>query len=158
MMTKTAIVTALAIATLVPALAAAQQLPPPSRTVYKCNMAGKIVYSDDPCKGAEKLEIEPTRGIDSASGRKAVGADVQREKYREIMADALKPLTGMDAKQLDSHGRRQKLPKAAQHECGNLDRAIVAAERQEAQVAGKDRVEVQDRLFQQRQRFRELRC
>jgi hypothetical protein len=33
-------------------LAPAQTLPSPSRTVYKCEHDGKVVYSDAPCPGA----------------------------------------------------------------------------------------------------------
>ena len=35
----------------------------PSRSVYKCNGNGIPIYSDAPCLGAERLEIEPTRGV-----------------------------------------------------------------------------------------------
>jgi hypothetical protein len=99
-----------------------QQLPIPSRTVFKCNQAGKTIYYDSPCLGAEKTDIEPTRGADSASGRKLIGAGVRHEQHRELMAEALKPLTGMDAKQLDTCGRRMKLPQHAQRECADLER------------------------------------
>ena len=40
-------------------VASAQKLPPPSATVFKCQGHGEVVYSDSPCLGAEKLEIEP---------------------------------------------------------------------------------------------------
>jgi hypothetical protein len=84
----------------------AQTLPPTTRTVFKCEIKGKLIYSDDPCVGAQKLDVEPTRGIDSASGQRRLGADVQREHHQEAIAEIARPLTGMDAKQLGTAGRR----------------------------------------------------
>jgi hypothetical protein len=150
--------TLFALAVVSPLMASAQQLPAASRTVYKCNASGKVVYSDAPCLGAEKLEIEPTRGLASASGRKAVGADVQRERHREALADALKPLTGKNAKEFEQYSRRSKLSVSANQECTALDKYLAAAEREESRTNGPERREVQERLFGMRTRYRELRC
>ena len=38
-------------------LAEAQSLPAPSRTVFKCEEGGRIVYSDSPCLGAKKIDV-----------------------------------------------------------------------------------------------------
>jgi hypothetical protein len=131
----------------------AQTLPAPSRTVYKCNVNGKMTYSDVPCLGAERLEIEPSRGV----GRTA-GPDVQRERRREMFAEAIRPLTGMDAKQLDVHGRRMKLLPEAQRECRALDAQIPEAERAEARASAEQRDSVKMRLLTLRQRQHDLRC
>lgn len=71
--------------TLVPlgaSMALAQSLPPSSRTVFKCEVAGKVVYSDTPCLGASKVDVEPTRGKDAkqmevAGKRMKLSADAQ---------------------------------------------------------------------------------
>jgi hypothetical protein len=101
----------------------AQSLPAPSRTVYKCNVNGKMLYSDSPCLGAERLEIEPSRGV----GR-TTGPDVQRERNKEMLAEAIRPLTGMNAKQFEVQSRRIKLTAAAQRECQALDVDLPAKE------------------------------
>jgi hypothetical protein len=144
--------------TLIVGTASAQQLPPPSRTVFKCNVASKVVYSDSPCLGAERLEVAPTRGLDTASGRKAVGSDVARELHREQVAEMMRPITGMDAKQLDAYGRRMKLSHETQRECLNLDKTVPLAEKEEGETAGVARATAQERLYGLRKRFRELRC
>ena len=48
------------------------KLDKPTRTVYKCNTDGKVVYSDTPCLGAERIDAEPTRGLDKSSGASRV--------------------------------------------------------------------------------------
>lgn len=139
-------------------LAQAQPLPPPSRTVFKCDEGGRVVYSDRPCLGATKIEVEPTRGVSRLSGRERVGSDVQREVFRENMAEALRPVTGMNPRQFETLGRRQQLAPAARQACWQLDEQIPPLERAEAQARGQDVVGIQQRLFSLRSRFRELGC
>jgi hypothetical protein len=140
--------------------AQSNKLPPASRTVYKCTVDGKVVYSDSPCLAAERLEVEPTRGMDTSTGKRARGADVRKELRDEQLADALKPLTGMNAKQLDQAGKRRKLEPQARAECAQLDSAIPASERQEgdASLDATQKSAVQQRLLADRQRYRQLRC
>lgn len=139
-------------------LAQAQPLPPPSRTVFKCDEGGQVVYSDRPCLGAKKIEVEPTRGVSRLSGRERVGSDVQREVFRENMAEALRPATGMNPRQFETLGRRQPLAPAARQACRQLDEQIPPLERAELRASGQDLAAVQQRLFSLRSRFRELGC
>ena len=143
---------------LAPTLGHSQKLPPVSRTVFKCQVAGKSVYSDAPCLGAKQINIEPTRGLNQTSGRVQTGADVAREHNREILADAVRPLTGMDAKQLAVAGRRHKLGPEAQSECPRLDADLSAAQLAEKKASSADLKDVQMQLFQLRLRFRDLGC
>lgn len=135
-----------------------QKLPPTSRSVFKCEGAGKVVYSDAPCLGAQKIDVEPTRGLSKTSGREQVGNDVRREQHRELFADAIRPLTGMDAKQLDVQGRRMKLSTDAQGERRRLDAEIPVAETQEKLVKKQALADVQAQLFRMRRSFREQGC
>lgn len=137
----------------VSAASCAQTLSLPSRSVYKCSANGKTTYSDAPCLGGQRLDIEPTRGVGGREGR-----DVQQERHREMFAEALRPLTGMNAKQLDLHGRRMKLSPEAQHECRVLDAQTPPTERDEAQATGQRREILKVNLLNLRQRQRELRC
>lgn len=140
------------------AYAQTQKLPPTSRSVFKCEVAGKVVYSDAPCLGAQKLDVEPTRGLSKTSGREQVGNDVRREQNREMFADAFRPLTGMDAKQLDVQGRRMQLTPDAQRECRRLDAEIPVAEKQEKLAKQQALADVQAQLLRMRRSFREQGC
>jgi len=141
-------------------------LPAPSRTAFKCEVDGKVSYSDSPCLGAKKVELEPTRGLSSSPNSKAqaaetapFGTDVHRERQREGIAQALRPLTGMDAKQLDTTGRRlSQLSPEARQACERLDRAIPLAEETEARASKAALPAAQEQLLQLRRKFRELRC
>lgn len=139
--------------------AVAQTLPPPSRTVYRCEEGGKVHYSDSPCLGAKKVDVEPTRGLNKSSGQELQGPDVRKERFREGMADMIKPVTGMDAKQLDQAGRRQRLSPEAQRQCRLLDQLLPAAESAEKTAkAGSELAVQQKRLFELRATYRKLRC
>ena len=133
-------------------------LPQPSRSVYKCTVDGKVSYSDEPCLGAQRLEIEPTRGLNKSTGREMTGKDVGREKHREVMAEALKPLSGMDAKELEVFQRRQLLTPQVRVECGSLDAGIARAEADEKVAPMQMRRDVEERLLNLRKRQRDLRC
>ena len=139
--------------TAAPAISSAQTLPVPSRSICKCSANGVMSYSDAPCLGAERLEIEPTRGV----GRKE-GRDVQQERHREMFAEAVRPLTGLNAKQLDVQGRRIKLLPDIQRECRALDAQIPSAERDEGKATGERLNLIRGGLFILRQRQRDLRC
>ena len=136
----------------------AQTLPPASRTVYKCQDANKTYYSDSPCLGAQRVDLQPTRGMDSSSGREMHGKDVQHEKQREAMAEALRPLTGMDAKQLNRAGRRAKLLPDVERQCRRLDREIPQAEQTERLAKGEDLRASQLRLLNLRSSYRSQGC
>jgi len=138
----------------------------PSRTAFKCEVDGRVSYSDSPCLGAKKVELEPTRGLNSStagvspiSGAPPLGADVQRERRREAMAEALRPLTGMNAKQFDTSGRRlTQLSPEARQACERLDRAIPVAEEAEAGAGKAALPAAQEQVLQLRRKFRALRC
>lgn len=158
--TKGAVLTAIALFVIAaPGKGAwAQNLPPPSRTVFRCEVDGKVTYSDSPCLGARKIEVEPTRGVSKLSGSERVGDDVRLERHREIMADALKPLTGMDAKQMDVYRRRMKLEPTDRRECHDLDGNLATMEQRERLASGPQLSSIQGALLKLRLRYRELGC
>lgn len=80
--------------------AIATNLPPPSRTVYKCEVGGKVHYSDSPCVGAQKVDVTHTREMNKCSRRELTGLDVRREVFREQLSDVVRPVTGMNAQSL----------------------------------------------------------
>ncbi|MBP8132938.1 MAG: hypothetical protein KAY13_01605 [Zoogloea sp.] len=117
-----------------------------------------MVYSDSPCVGARKIDVEPTRGVSKLSGRERVGRDVQHEQFREQLAEAIRPISGMDARQFAVHERRIHLSAEAQQECRRLDAQLPLVEREERQAGPASLGDVQSRLFRLRKRFRELGC
>jgi hypothetical protein len=145
-------------ATLLPMLTQAQNLPPPTRTMYKCTVQGVTSYSDSPCLGATRMEVEPTRGASKLTGKERVGQDVFYERQHEAFAEAVRPLTGMNPKQLATQSRRTRLAPAAQRECAALDQSMPAAELDEQRAVSAELRQAQERLYLMRQRFKELRC
>jgi hypothetical protein len=139
-------------------LAQGVSLPPPSRTVYKCVVNKKTVYTDEPCIGAEKVDVEPTRGLNKSTGRELTGSDVARERRNEFVAESLKPLTGMNAQQFEQAKHRTKLSAEAKSECAALDQRIAQQEAEDRTSVGDAKTNVQRGLFASRKRFRELGC
>ena len=136
----------------------AQKLPPPSRTVYKCEADGKVVYSDSPCLGAKKVDVEPTRGLNKATGTEKVGADVRAEQTNELMANALKPIFNETPEQRAKRHRRAKLSPNAQERCASLDGQLPVAEDKERQSTGAELATTQKQLLNSRREYKELQC
>ena len=135
------------------------QLPQPSRTVYKCESKGKITYTDEPCLGARRLDVVPTRGVDKLSGTERTGTDVANERRREVFADALRPISGMNAEQLATFSRRQRLDSRSQRECAQLEAAILDTEQAERRNTGAGVIEsLRQDLHILRKRYRQLGC
>lgn len=89
-----------------PAFAQTIKVPPTSRTVFKCKVDGKVVYSDNPCLGAEVLNIQPTRGMNQSTGKEVTGRDLMIEKSHEAFVQAIQPVTGMNQQEFDMARRR----------------------------------------------------
>ena len=141
-------------------IAHAQQstLARPSRTAFKCIVAGKVTYSDEPCVGAERVDLQPTRGLGKYSGKELVGADVRRARNREQIAEAIRPITSMGNAQFEVASRRANLSASAKSECISLDNRLPQMEQQERLAAAEDKQLVQRKLFGLRARFRQLGC
>jgi hypothetical protein len=134
------------------------KLPPPTRTVFKCEIAGRITYSDEPCEGARKVDVQPTRGLNKSTGRELVGPDVAREQRREALSEALKPLTGMTPEQSEVQSRRARLPAHAKAECSTLDRSLPVVEGRELTTTGESKAAAQRELLGLRKRYKDLQC
>lgn len=138
--------------------ATSQTLPKPSRTVFKCEVNGKITYSDEPCLGAKKLKIEPTRGMSPSTAISPAGNDVARENWRESISNAVKPITGLNSKEYSKSANRHGLSSQDLQECRSLDRLIENTEATERTASSSTKPAVQQTLLEQRQRYRTLRC
>ncbi|MBL0089736.1 MAG: DUF4124 domain-containing protein [Ideonella sp.] len=136
----------------------AQKLPLASRTVYKCVVNGKTMYSDEPCAGAERIVVEPTRGMNKSTGMELSGKDIQRERQTELIADAVKPITGMNPRQYDTARRRVYLPPEAKAECNRLDLQLPLLESKEQASTGEEKALAQSSLLALRKRQRVLGC
>ena len=136
----------------------AQKVPPPSRTVYKCEAEGKVVYSDSPCLGAKRIDVEPTRGLNKTSGSTRVGTDVRNERHSEQIAEIYRPVFGENAEQRALRHRRAKLAPGARLQCDRLDREIPAVEKTEGQATRSELLAIQNRLLRLRRQHRDLGC
>lgn len=159
-MTKNTILTTIGIVlyAFIIEFAISQNLPAPSREVFRCEEKGKIVYSDTPCVGAKKIDVEPTRGFNKDTGQERIGNDVRREQHTEIMANALHPILGETPEQYKKRQKRFKLSPQDRTECYSLDGRIENAEQAEKNATKQNLTKIQVELFRLRTSFRNLQC
>jgi hypothetical protein len=141
-----------------PLMAAGQSLPAPTRHIYKCELAGKVAYSDEPCLGAKKLDIVVPRGLNKLSGKEQTGADVGVERRREKFAEAVQIVTGVPPDRFAVDVHRQRLGSYTKAECHALDQSIPRLEALEKTASRNERTTIQQDLLTSRKRFKDMRC
>jgi hypothetical protein len=150
--------TTLSIAFHGPADAQVAKAPSTSRTVFKCTVDNKVVYSDEPCLGAQVLNVQPTRGMNKSTGKELTGKDVMMERTREAIAQAVRPATGMNDHQFDVAKRRMNMSGPQKAECVRLEDDIAAGEAQEPTASKDSLAALQNSLLVMRTRYRGLGC
>lgn len=121
-------------------------LPVLGQPIYRCEYQGRIGYSDEPCMNAKVVDVLPTEGAHSLSGKKTWNAQSQQEETRKIIDQALMPLTGLTHEQMKVERRRMKLSAPDKFECAWLDQNINTKNADEVS------------LYKARKRYFDLRC
>lgn len=128
------------------------------KPVYRCETAGKVSYSDAPCVGAKEIDATPTQGMDKMTGTSRKGADVRRDEHNAVMADALKPLTGMSADQYRVYKHRFKLSPGDKAECARLDTHLPELKQRAATALSSEKARADVELYKARKQFNDLNC
>lgn len=115
--------------------------------VYRCESAGKVAYTNEPCLGAKIVDTTPTQGLDRTSGTVRKGTDVRRDETNKQLADAMRPLFNETPEERKRRHHRAKLSESVRAECLALD----------PQIGGSPR-DHESALLRNRQRYRELGC
>lgn len=128
--------------------------------VYRCEADGKVRYSDEPCIGAKRVDVRPTRGLDKLSGKSLKGADVRAEEFNKYVAVVWRPLLRETPDQRATRHRRARnyLTPEETAECYLTDSHIGRLEAEEKAAVGNGLKQVQQELLKARQRHRKLRC
>jgi hypothetical protein len=129
-----------------------------TQTVYKCRSKETVIYSHEPCIGAEVVDTTPTQGLDKSSGKSRKGADVRRSEENKMMSDALRPIFGETPEQREKRHRRFKLSPKDRLECDHLDARLPKQEAAVRTARSSTSSEAELKLFETRKKFRELRC
>ncbi len=127
-------------------------------TVYRCETAGKVAYSDSPCIGATIVDATPTHGLDKMSGQSRKGKDVQQIELNHAFADAVRPVTGRSREEMDVLRRRFKLPRPDQQACERLDGQLPTLELEARKTQGAAKARAEFDLYGARKRYFELKC
>ena len=128
------------------------------KPVYRCETAGKVSYSDEPCVGAKEIDATPTQGMDKMTGASRKGADVRRDEHNAVMADALKPLTGMSADQYRVYKHRFKLSPKDKAECARLDTNLPELKQRAATALSSEKALAEVELYKARKQLNDLNC
>ena len=96
--------------------------------------------------------------MDKMTGASRKGADVQRAEHNALMADALKPLTGMTPEQYRVHKHRFKLSPRDKAECTRLDTELPELKQRATTAPASDKALADVELYKARPPFPDLNC
>jgi hypothetical protein len=133
---------ALAAAAAVALPAASQTLPPSPRMVFKCEQAGRVVYTDQPCSGAQKSELLRVHAPPPEAGV---------QLYSSVAAP-------VDSQQMALTERPPRVAGTPRAECPHLAQRIALVEAEEQRATSQNIRMIQERLGVQRNRYNELGC
>ena len=108
--------------------------------------------------GAKEIDTTPTQGMDKMTGASRKGADVQRAEHNALMADALKPLTGMSPEQYRVYKHRFKLSPRNKAECTRLDTELPELKQRAATATPTEKALADVELHKARKQFNDLNC
>ena len=134
---------ALAAAAAVALPAASQTLPPSPRMVFKCEQAGQVIYTDQPCSGAQKSELLRVHA--------APPPDAGIQPYPPVAAL-------LDPRPAALTERPPKVAGTPRAECPHLAQRIALVEAEEQRATSQNIRMIQERLAVQRNRYNELGC
>jgi hypothetical protein len=124
-----------------------QTLPSSPHTVFKCEQGGQVVYTDQPCAGAERSELLKVRAERPADGALPHAA---REGGPAPAATEPPPAVVTE--------RPPKVAKTPRAECPHLAQRIALVEAEEQRATSHSIRMIQERLSVQRKRYSELGC
>ena len=111
-----------------------------------------------PCPNAKEIDVTPTKGAETYAGANLKSPAAMREKSRDQLVEAVRPLTGLDQKGFDVFERRRRLTATAQQDCKVLDRDLPKLELTQRETKGKEGDAAAEAVYQARLRFKNLGC
>ena len=122
-------------------------------TVFRCEVEGRVLYTDSPCPRAERVDTIRVPGPRLHSPRlhspQAVTASWEA---------AESPLRVTDARSYGWDPRTHRFAQPEKAECPHLAQRMALVEAEERTATAASIGLIQERLSVQRQRFRELGC
>lgn len=78
-----------------------------AQTIYRCGNA----YSDEPCAGAKEVDIRPTEGAHSLSGKKRRSREMYIRDMERAMDKVVEQVTGVPAEVQEKQRAEQRAKK-----------------------------------------------
>jgi hypothetical protein len=127
--------------------------------IYKCTAeSGKVLYSNEPCVGAQRIDATASKGFDKSSGRVMKGQSVRKEEADQMIERSVQITLGKEWN-LEKTRKRQFHRMDDRAKCELLDYQIDSLEKREKANKGKPELQdVQVELFEKRKAFREIDC
>ena len=146
------------IATLAMAACLSMTLPAMAQQVYRCEVNGKVSYSNEPCQGAKVVNTTPAQSSDKTSDQQQKNLDTLKAELERNNATKTRALAAKTPEDPEVAKRRENLTPLAKHSCSLLDQSLPQLRENAAHGTPENKEKADIQLYKARKAFQDLRC
>lgn len=129
-----------------------------AQQVYRCEVNGKVSYSNEPCQGAKVVNTTPAQSSDRTSGQQRKDMDALKAELERNNATKTRALTAKAPEDPEVARRRENLTPLAKHSCSLLDQSLPQLRENAAHGTPENKEKADIQLYKARKAFQDLRC
>lgn len=129
-----------------------------AQQVYRCEVNGKVSYSNEPCQGAKVVNTTPAQSSDRTSGQQRKDMDALKAELERNNATKTRVLTAKAPEDPEVAKRRENLTPLAKHNCSLLDQSLPQLRENAAHGTPENKEKADIQLYKARKAFQDLRC
>ena len=129
-----------------------------AQQVYRCEVNGKVSYSNEPCQGAKVVNTTPAQSSDRTSGQQRKDMDALKAELERNNATKTRALAAKTPEDPEVAKRRENLTPLAKHSCSLLDQSLPQLRENAAHGTPENKEKADIQLYKARKAFQDLRC
>ena len=129
-----------------------------AQQVYRCEVNGKVSYSNEPCQGAKLVKTPPAQSSDKTPAQHQKDMDTLKAELERNTATKTRALAAKAPEDPEVAKRRENLTPLAKHSCSLLDQSLPQLRENAAHGTPESKEKAGIQLYKARKAFQDLRC
>lgn len=129
-----------------------------AQQVYRCEVNGKVSYSNEPCQGAKLVKNPPAQSSDRTPAQHQKDIDTLKAELERNNATKTRALAAKAPEDPEVAKRRENLTPLAKHSCSLLDQSLPQLRENAAHGTPENKEKAEVQLYKARKAFQDLRC
>ena len=129
-----------------------------AQQVYRCEVNGKVSYSNEPCQDAKLVKTPPAQSSDKTPAQHQKDMDALKAELERNNATKTRALAAKAPEDPEVAKRRENLTPLAKHSCSLLDQSLPQLRENAAHGTPENKEKAEVQLYKARKAFQDLRC